>query len=182
MKKEILLAFILALASFGLHALEPLRIDTVIHADKQSKADIYIATKDWISQTFRDSKAVIDLDDPNSGIIRCKVVLPCNIHNRGRADYATGHFDCSFTIKIKEGRFKFEIPHFIHVADKSPLWSLIKEVPAQLPENKKKGVLNKDYRIVYEEVRLQALKESFLLISSLSNKVNNFTKIEDEDW
>jgi len=71
----------------------------IVHIDSTSKTELYQRAKTWISKSFISSKAVIDLDDREAGVLITKGIIPM--------DNLSINF--SLTITIKEGRYKCEI-------------------------------------------------------------------------
>ena len=75
-------------------------VHEVLMADK---ATLYIRALEWVSSSFRSSKAVIDLQDKDAGIIVAKGIIP-----NGSRDALGVHFDLRLTIKleVKDGRYR----------------------------------------------------------------------------
>lgn len=73
--------------------------DTTIKKDR-----IYLAAKEWISNSFKSSKAVIDLDDKEAGKIICKGTYKSDRKNN---DALVINFTLNFT--AKDGKYRVQI-------------------------------------------------------------------------
>ncbi|MBF0171159.1 MAG: DUF4468 domain-containing protein [Nitrospinae bacterium] len=113
-----------------------------------SKGEIYIAAMDWMTETFRSSKSVIEFEDKEAGVIVGK----------GNADFGykfvfgTTDANAKFKIKIeaKDGRYRLT---FSNVTFRDSMMS--EHVPVELanrPDNVISGV----------SARLDQIKDSFV--------------------
>lgn len=74
-------------------------------ADTTTKKDrIYVAAKEWISNSFKSSKAVIDLDDKEAGKIICKSTYRSEKKNN---DVLVINFTLNIT--TKDGKYRIQI-------------------------------------------------------------------------
>ena len=89
---------------------EELTVEYVNQAPGKSKDDIYKGIKVWIAQTFNSAKDVIDLDDPASGTIIAKGIIPYPNEGLGHSGNTL-----SFVMKVdvKEGRYRTQFSNLV---------------------------------------------------------------------
>lgn len=77
--------------------------EVVTTKDSLKKAKIYLAAKEWISRSFKDSKSVIDYEDKEEGKIICKGSFE---GVRKGSNKFTSKFTMDFTIKDNKYRIQ----------------------------------------------------------------------------
>ena len=87
---------------------ETIYVDTIFKIDSVGKSELYTRSKIWISNYFKSSKAVVDLDDKENGMLICKGFQEITIHSVIGVEITTR---CYFTIRIssKANKGRLEI-------------------------------------------------------------------------
>ena len=82
---------------------EERKVQMVHEVPMADKATLYVRALEWVSSSFRSSKAVIDMQDKDAGIIVAKGIIPNGAHDAFGVRY-----DVRITIKleIKDGRYR----------------------------------------------------------------------------
>lgn len=95
---------------------EPLQFTDVVKVSDSSKNAkvLYANAKMWFTQTFKNPKEVIVLDDPNNNIIvgRGNMRYQSKIFSGSAAREGWITFDVQ--ISCKDGRYKYNFSNFIH--------------------------------------------------------------------
>ncbi len=97
---------------------ETIYVDTVLKIDLVEKQELYSRAKIWVSDYFKSSKAVIDLDDKEIGILIGKGGSPITVETAIGQPFNT---NCFFTFKLsfKDGKVKVEVYDFFYKVDHS---------------------------------------------------------------
>jgi len=85
----------------------------VVNVDNTNKDELLKRAKLWMAKTFVSSKTVIDLIDAENGIIISKPTIEVYWEYTG-STYEGGYIHYTFSIFIKEGRYKYEITDLYH--------------------------------------------------------------------
>lgn len=82
---------------------------TVVEAPGKNQEQIYIASKIWLAETFKSSKAVIEVDSKEDGIILGNAIInyPC----KGFSCLTYSEWKTPFTIKIEIKDQKFRVTY-----------------------------------------------------------------------
>jgi Domain of unknown function (DUF4468) with TBP-like fold len=76
--------------------------------DSVKKSKIYLATKEWVSKSFKESKSVIDFEDKEDGKIICK------FHSKSKK-YNVGdelEVSCTLDFTIKDNKYRVQLYNF----------------------------------------------------------------------
>lgn len=94
--------------SIPLKDAETIYADTIYKIDSVTKSELYLRSKVWVSDYFKSSKAVIDLDDKENGMLICKGFQEITIHSVIGVAITTR---CYFTIRIssKDNKVRLNI-------------------------------------------------------------------------
>lgn len=86
----------------------------VVKVDSISKDDLYIRARDWFNGNFKDSKAVLQIQDKEAGEISGKGVFTTYYKhsNLGVQNGYDQNFGFKVTIWVKDGRYKYELSNF----------------------------------------------------------------------
>lgn len=152
-------------------------LDTIVRVDSLTKDELYINAKLWFSDYFKSSKAVIDLDDKEAGIIIGKGSSQITIN------LWTGPFNtrCYFTTKIsiKDHKYRLEVYDLYYKPDKGVWVGDFYQEPVEtypstwfLPM----GPENRKWREQYRDQTIQVLNDLFL---SLSESMKNSSVARD---
>lgn len=78
-----------------------------------SKDELFLRAMTWVNQTYNSGKSVIQFSDKESG----KIMGKANVDALGKAlgmVYKIGYFSYSFTIQVKDGKYKYEVTDIFH--------------------------------------------------------------------
>lgn len=166
---------------------EPFAKDSVIQAQQLSKDQIYDALKRSFVTNFKDSRDVLQIDDPQNGRLMAKLHFPFKVGNF-TWQALSGYISCVAEINIREGRFKVRLTDFIHEAASNPHGENARRqwceglIMSELPDEYKKGMLNKQHREAYKRLLPAVNDWSDVWFSILGSDVNNYKPVEEEDW
>lgn len=184
MKKLILFFFLLTrLTSFAQeHAI---LCDTVIQVPNKTSSEIYTSVKSWIATSFKSANSIIQMDDPQNGIIVGKVCFSYTAPGGMTYRCIDGYVNYTMQLRIKDGRFKITLSDFIHETKDLYLkdtWSF--GLITNREKFKMKGLQDKRYLKTWPDLQSKCLEESFLIFKSLSDSMNKPFGLEkdDDNW
>jgi hypothetical protein len=94
---------------------QELRFEEVVKVDStRTKKELFNVSKVWISDTYKNGKAVIQMENEESGIILGKAVIKYEPSFFGTSVPARGYINYTIKISFKDGRYKYEFYDFIH--------------------------------------------------------------------
>lgn len=75
-----------------------LRVEQVVQLPGKNQQQVYLGVKMWLAQTFRSAKAVIELDDPQNGVVvgNGNIAYACLTGCMGKTDWRV-----AFTMRIE---------------------------------------------------------------------------------
>lgn len=131
-------AIVVLFALSGCAGMQPAKetgIENIIDVPGLSKDHIYNGTKIWIADTFRSTKAVIESDDKDAGLLIGKGIIsyPCN----GIECLGTGDYKISFTMRIdiKDQKFRITYSNINFIMPPS----------VQIPSGLERGVVQSEF-------------------------------------
>lgn len=90
----------------------------VVKIDSMNKQELYSKAREWVAKKCNDSKDVIQMDDKENGKIIIKALFTVYIKSLGyNLDYGQIHY--TFSIFLKDGRYKYEINDFYHTGNEN---------------------------------------------------------------
>lgn len=87
---------------------ETIYVDTIYKIDSVSKSELYSRAKIWLSDYFKSSKAVIDLDDKDNGILICKGMHEIVVLTPLKIEFTTRCYS-TIRISLKDNKTRIEI-------------------------------------------------------------------------
>ena len=176
MKKILLI--VMLLFSITVVAQEPLKFSEVIQVEGMSANDIFNTAKKWFVTHFKDANSVIQVDNPNDGILVGKGNLPF-VYKSLTWSNSSGCIWFIVDIKIKDGRFKMTVSDFRHES-KAPQyaegWSLGLIYDSYLPDYKHQ------HKKIWDKVEPICVDEFPLLVSSIKEFMKSNKVEEDDNW
>jgi hypothetical protein len=79
-----------------------------------TKDQLYSIIREWTSKSFKSSQDVIQMDDKENGKLIIKALFPTYYKLLGMNAWQ-GDIYFTFSIYIKDGRYKYEVTNFNHV-------------------------------------------------------------------
>lgn len=110
--KNILALFILAfpLSGFSQNTNpNSFEFTDVVHVDSVPKDELFMRARQWFSNSFNDSKSVLEISDKESGELQGKGNIKMILGNR-----ADGIMRFSVSIHLKDGKYRYSFFNFIH--------------------------------------------------------------------
>lgn len=103
---------IMALNSYSQE--EAIKFSEVVNEEGKTVQELYPIIKAWIASSFKSANDVIQMDDPNNGIIICKCVF--KYIYPGGIKYANmdGYVTYTLKLQVRDGRYKINIEDFLH--------------------------------------------------------------------
>lgn len=160
-----------------------LNFTAVIKVDSTiKKEELFSRARIWFSQAFTDSKAVLDVQDKESGELVGNGTIKA-IGSNGNYSYAYGYVSFSIKVLVKDGRYKYILSDFYHKSDETNVVSYgFLTNAAECPYNIKcmmcgKNMNNKNWRSIVEYIK----GKTDGLIYSLNDIMSKPAKDKD-DW
>jgi hypothetical protein len=94
-------------------------IQEIVVVENGDAKELYGRAKLWIARSFNSAKDVIQLDNPDDGIIILKGVIPYDAPAFNPGTNFTGSFHFMLTLEFKDGRYKYMFENLRHMAYKS---------------------------------------------------------------
>lgn len=88
----------------------------VVELANISKDELYDRSRVWLATAFNSSKAIIDFSDKESGKTISKVAATTYVKSLGKTSFI-GSWHYTFTIIVKDSKYKYVITDFYHVND-----------------------------------------------------------------
>lgn len=132
----------------------------IIDAPRQSKDVIYSKVRGWVSEKFRSSKAVIDLEDKENGKLVAKGNIDAGVLKNGINKVSGGHIDFTMTFLIKDDKLKVVSTNFVHEA---PAFEKLNVIGCGAIENEKCGngmtsiPTNKQWKQIKEDMNVTVI-------------------------
>ncbi len=155
-------------------------LDTVVKMDSSSANQLYNSAKLWISENFKSSKAVIDLDNKEEGIIIGKGNQELFITNSLDLPVQTR---CSFTFKIrvKDNKYRLELFDLSYKPDNGTYFSGIYSSPVTTyPRDWFLPSITKGFPVIKESYRAETLKLLDSMFISLYSAMSSSSN--KDDW
>lgn len=166
----------------------------VVEAEGRSKEQLYITLNYWYTNTFNDGKAVIELNDKESGVIIGKgYVEGIATHTGGMNQYKVNLRPIIKT-DIKDGKIRITYTVPFYDVEKLAGGGVIaafgdgKTPPKQVDEN---WVLDKCFPFAEKDKHKKTSSKAFIMAHAYSNVImdkieeavkNGMIGNEDEDW
>jgi hypothetical protein len=97
-----------------INSVKPITYTAVVYVDSTiSKEELFIRARSWFTSAFKDSKAVLEVQDKESG----ELIGKGNFHfsaSKMSYMYYSGRIEFSIKVLLKDGRYKYEISDFYH--------------------------------------------------------------------
>lgn len=79
-----------------------------------SKADLFTRARTWVNESFRSSKAVLEIVDKETGELSGKGIIEAPYYFRymGAKNKLYTRYNFRFSIYLKDGRYKYEFTEF----------------------------------------------------------------------
>lgn len=179
MKNILLLLFLNLLALQRVIGQEPLSFSHIVTSDSIGKENLYNRLYYWVAKSYKSSNDVIQMADKSAGVF----VLKATMRYYGPIFfpyYYDGYIDYTFTVFIKDDRFKVTLSNFKHDArlstSKGPSFGLITDSPTYATRGFKMDEKNMVWNHMQEYVE-EYSKEIFIdlmyFINSYEDEVVN---------
>lgn len=113
--KKLLLVILLSLP-IKLLAQTQLEFEKVIEVPGKTKDQLYQSARQWFNETFGSSKAVLTIQDKETGELAGNCNLP--FRSEGKLRPCTeGYVSAKISVMVKDGKFKIVMKKFIHKAE-----------------------------------------------------------------
>lgn len=118
-----ILVFICAL-SFTVCAIaqeqgKALEFNEVVQQEGKQGKELYPIIKAWVATTFVNSQKVIQMDDPENGVIICKGVFDYRAPGGFIYRYIDGFVNFTLKVQVRDGRYKVTLSDFNHKSSDS---------------------------------------------------------------
>ena len=87
--------------------------DKVFVDSATNKQELFSRAREWFAKTYKSSSKVIQMEDKESGKIIGKALM--QVYHKGLGmSFESGYINYTFSIYIKDGKYKYEVTDFYH--------------------------------------------------------------------
>jgi hypothetical protein len=174
----------LAAMTVSVWAQKPLELSAVIKQENMDANALYEATRNWFVESFNDSKAVIQNENPGKQITG-KGTMPFTANMMYSS--INGFIEFLIDVQFRDGRLKLTMRNFNHRADHQAAFDnnmgiLVDELPKNLGDLGLSGQQKTCYKYYHKNGK-PACEGTFQKIVADLTKYVNEKKVEaEEDW
>ena len=187
MRKVILLLFVVVTSLCNGQV--PYSYSVVISEEGMNAEQLYDATKSWFAHAFKDSKAVLENQNPGKEIIGkgSTPIVFTGLSYKGM----TGSISYTLDIHFRDGRLKLDISNFNHTgqavgyAYTTNMGVVLDSLPDNLKSlggNFEKLQFRMNYKRFYKDAIVVCKATSNQISESLAQFIRNNKVKEEEDW
>ena len=163
----------------------PLQCDSVIQVKDKNATTLYPMLKAWAAVTYNSANAVIQMDDPQNGILICKGAFKYAAPGGMSYRCIDGWVNYTLKIQVRDGRYKVTMGDFNHETSDlewKKTWSF--GLITDREKYKKKGMQDKRWTKTWLDLKLKCEREYMAMIVSLSDATSGKSQILDtnNDW
>ena len=182
MKKIFLLMF--AFCCIGAFPQQPLEYSVIIQKEGDDAQTLYDLTRNWFAQTYRDSKSVLQDQNPGKELTgHGKITFSTNVIYSS----IQGFIKYLIDVQFKDGRLRFEMKNFTHEPLKDALYNnnmgiLVDSLPKNLKDIGIEGSNRKaSYKYFYKHGKTLCEKQFIQLSNSLKEFIEK-REASNDDW
>lgn len=168
--------------NFNLNAQNELEYSEVVEVNEVSKDILYSKGLIWFAETFKDSRAVIEVKDREAGIIIGNGFFKYSALKGLKYRDVQGYIEFTIKVMFKDGRSKIELKSFTHRPNYEPYSLGIISDSEDYPYSKvNKGINDKWHQTLWEDLKSKVPLQANSLLE-------NFTKFiiknanQTDDW
>ena len=178
-KYSFLVLMAICISQFTIAQDSLLKFEKVVMLDSSySQNNLFSNARQWISDNFKDAKAVITIQDKESGELSGNGIF--NFNSKGGNN---GHINFKWSIIVKDGRYKYNFYNFEHIVlgreDFKGL-GLITCSELYPHKNKYQSINKKWYEKTWKEIKVKTNSEMETLIASLEKAMKE--KSKQDGW
>ena len=163
----------------------PIQCDSVIQEKDKTMAMLYPMIKAWTAVAYKSANSVIQMDDPQNGILICKGVFKYTAPGGMTYRYIDGWVNYTLKIQVRDGRYKVTMGDFIHETSDiqyKKTWSF--GLITDREKFKESGLQDKRWTKTWPDLKRTCKMEYFGIIKALSNATSGKSGIIDtsNDW
>jgi len=183
MKRAVIVLFIFL--SFASIAQDKLIYTEVVKVDSSiKKEELFSRARSWFNSSFNKSQNVLNIQDKESGELSGTAIIRYVPNVYVGSSVTTGKISYVISVKVKDGRYKYQVTDFIHYGSPSSIeracnFDLIMKTDTfpRDPYNGQKRWCDK----VWADIRKQIDSSIQPLIFSLKTNMGRPAK-EDDNW
>ena len=185
MKKCLFL--MLMLVSVSVMAQEqPIQFDEVIKAEGKSVAEVYTTVKTWVATNFNSAQDVIQMDDPDNGILVCRGTFEYNNGGGIMGAVLDGWVFYTLKVQVREGRYKVSVGNFTHKANpvKNGVYDWSLGLITTRERAKEKGTVDGRQKKAWKKLKTVCEAKAYDLIERLKAATEQGAGLmdSDDDW
>ena len=164
----------------------PLQCDTVIQAQGKSVSEIYTTVKSWVATTFNSAQDVIQMDDPDNGILICKGNFSYDAPGGVMSGVLDGWVHFTLQVQVRESRYRITMGQFAHEAKPVPGgsydWSL--GLITDRERAKAKGAVSARQKKAWKDLKVKCKMQFMEVVMALSQATEQGSGLlnTDDDW
>lgn len=180
--KKILILLVLAFSISAMAQEKEIVCDSVIQAQGKTVKEIYPLIKMWVSENFKSAKSVIQMDDPENGILICKGNF--NYRGPGGATYRAidGRVEFTLKVQVRDGRFRVTVSDFTHYSEDlrwSDMWHM--GLITDREKYKMSGMQDSRWKKTWPDLQTRCKVEGYSMIIMIQNALSKSAST-DNDW
>jgi hypothetical protein len=153
-----------------------LSFEEVIQGEGKTVKELYTIIKTWVASNFKSANDVIQMDDPESGILICKGNFAYKAPGGITYRYIDGHINFTLKAQVKEGRCKITVSDFIHFSEDLQLtktWSF--GLITDREKYKPTGLQDNRWIKTWSDLQTVSKNQAQEMITSIKGAISNAT-------
>lgn len=163
---------------------KPIQCDSVIQAKDKTAEQIYTTVKAWVATSFNSANDVIQMDDPDNGILICKGNFKYDAPGGIMYEPMDGWVSYTLKIQVREGRYKVTMGSFEHEAKPNTGYNWSLGLITDRERAKAKGVVDSRQKKTWADLKIKCKMEFMKMVISISQATTKNSEIidTDDDW
>lgn len=186
MKKSLFLLLVLMAGVNVWGQEEPIQFDEVIKVEGKGVQELYTTIKLWVATNYNSAQDVIQMDDPESGILVCKGAFDYDNGGGMTGHVLDGVVHYTLKVAVREGRYKVTVGMFSHEATTADgikyNWSMGAITTRE--RAKPSGAIDRRMKKAWEKVKIECKLEAEKIINGLKAATSQGAGLmdTDDDW
>jgi len=159
------------------------QISEVIEVENSTSNELYLRGRQWFISSFNDSNSVIQLDDPEKGIIIGKGHFSYEPTIFSGSDLTRGKVNFIISLEFKDGRYRYTIKDFTHfgkIGTDTDFGTITQDI--EFPYGKSLEGGQKWKSKIWKDIKIQVSDNSNKIINSLKESMIVSSITSDDDW
>ena len=165
---------------------EPIQFDEVIKVEGKGVQELYTTIKLWVATNYNSAQDVIQMDDPESGILVCKGAFDYDNGGGIMGAVLDGWVFYTLKVQVREGRYKVSVGNFTHKANpvKNGVYDWSLGMITTRERAKAKGAVDGRQKKAWKKLKTECEAKAYDLIERLKAATEQGDGLmdTDDDW